>query len=74
MKILLSAIAATLVVLCVGFLIIGRPADLPVEDEPAEFDCTEMQCLALTVYYEARGSIAADKAAVADVVINRSRL
>ena len=31
----------------------------------------EVQCMALNVYYEARGSNLADKAAVADVVLNR---
>src|SRR6056300_547378 len=31
----------------------------------------EAQCLALNIYYEARGSNLADKAAVADVVLNR---
>ena len=33
----------------------------------------EMYCLALNVYYEARGSNLADQAAVADVVLNRVR-
>lgn len=32
----------------------------------------ELNCLALNIYYEARGSNLADKAAVADVVINRT--
>tara|TARA_B110000503_G_scaffold122270_1_gene186686 strand:- start:468 stop:974 length:507 start_codon:yes stop_codon:yes gene_type:complete len=32
----------------------------------------EMECLALNIYYEARSSNFADKAAVADVVINRT--
>ena len=31
----------------------------------------QVQCMALNVYYEARGSNLADKAAVADVVLNR---
>ena len=31
----------------------------------------EVQCMALNIYYEARGSNLADKAAVADVVLNR---
>lgn len=35
-------------------------------------DDAEIECLALNIYYEARGSNLADKAAVADVVINRS--
>jgi spore germination cell wall hydrolase CwlJ-like protein len=33
----------------------------------------EFQCLALNIYYEARGSNLADKAAVADVVLNRTQ-
>jgi spore germination cell wall hydrolase CwlJ-like protein len=36
------------------------------------FSDADYQCLALNIYYEARGSNLADKAAVADVVINRS--
>jgi spore germination cell wall hydrolase CwlJ-like protein len=32
----------------------------------------QLQCLSLNIYYEARSSNLADKAAVADVVINRS--
>ena len=36
------------------------------------FNHEEANCLALNVYYEARSSNLADKAAVADVVINRS--
>ena len=36
------------------------------------FEDTEATCLALNVYYEARGSNLADKAAVADVVLNRT--
>lgn len=32
----------------------------------------QINCLALNIYFEARGSSLADKAAVADVVINRS--
>ena len=31
----------------------------------------QVQCMALNIYYEARGSNLADKAAVADVVLNR---
>lgn len=38
----------------------------------SEFNKEESHCLALNVYYEARSSNLADKAAVADVVINRS--
>lgn len=36
-------------------------------------DEAETECLALNIYYEARSSNLADKAAVADVVINRSQ-
>ncbi len=36
------------------------------------FEDKEAICLALNVYYEARGSNLADKAAVADVVLNRT--
>lgn len=33
----------------------------------------QFECLALNIYYEARGSNLADKAAVADVVLNRTQ-
>jgi|TARA_R110002074_G_scaffold114847_3_gene245529 spore germination cell wall hydrolase CwlJ-like protein len=36
-------------------------------------DHPEEKCLALNIYFEARGSILADKAGVADVVMNRVR-
>jgi len=36
-----------------------------------EIQYPQHQCLALNIYYEARGSNLADKAAVADVVLNR---
>lgn len=36
-------------------------------------DEAEIECLALNIYYEARGSNLADKAAVADVVMNRTQ-
>ena len=35
------------------------------------FNTQEMTCLAMNIYYEARGSNLADKAGVADVVLNR---
>lgn len=35
------------------------------------FNAQETECLALNIYYEARGSNLADKAGVADVVLNR---
>ena len=36
------------------------------------FEDTEATCLALNIYYESRSSNLADKAAVADVVLNRT--
>tara|TARA_B110000977_G_C10855209_1_gene407423 strand:+ start:203 stop:739 length:537 start_codon:yes stop_codon:yes gene_type:complete len=41
-------------------------------EETREEERKQTHCLALNVYYEARSSNLADKAAVADVVINRS--
>lgn len=38
-----------------------------------EFDFKEIRCLAKNIYFEARNSTVADKAATADVVINRVR-
>ena len=35
------------------------------------YDAEEVECLALNIYYEARSSNLADKAGVADVVLNR---
>ena len=46
--------------------------NLNITNAIADFNKEEAHCLALNVYYEARSSNLADKAAVADVVINRS--
>lgn len=57
--------------------------EIPVFDNPiigmstttkkTEFDLKEIRCLALNIYFEARSSNLADKAATADVVMNRTR-
>jgi len=49
------------------------PVFATVTNEQRLADEAELECLALNIYYEARGSNLADKAAVADVVINRSQ-
>ena len=58
-----------------GTMLVGgvtAPIYAQSQSEDREFQKQEMQCLALNIYYEARSSNLADKAAVADVVINRS--
>ena len=58
-----------------GAMIIGglaAPIYAQSEETNREFLMQEERCLALNIYYEARSSNLADKAAVADVVINRS--
>ena len=48
---------------------VASPA--PAQNFELEKLFPEVQCLALNIYYEARGSNLADQAAVADVVMNR---
>lgn len=48
---------------------VASPA--PAQNFELEKLFPQVQCMALNVYYEARGSNLADKAAVADVVLNR---
>jgi len=43
----------------------------PIVAAENAFDTQEHECLAMNIYYEARGSNLADKAGVADVVLNR---
>ena len=56
-------------IIAVMLLFVSGPASAQNFDLIKEFP--EVQCMALNVYYEARGSNLADKAAVADVVLNR---
>jgi N-acetylmuramoyl-L-alanine amidase len=49
------------------------PVYATVQHENRLADQAETECLALNIYYEARSSNLADKAAVADVVINRTQ-
>ncbi len=59
----------------------GRPDELVIVDQqevesqvyPTLIDNRQAHCLALNVYYEARGSNLADMYAVSDVVLNRVR-
>ena len=53
----------------VMLLFVARPA--PAQNFELEKLFPQVQCMALNVYYEARGSNLADRAAVADVVLNR---
>ena len=58
-----------------GAMIIGgltAPIYAQSQETNREFLEQEEQCLALNIYYEARSSNLADKAAVADVVLNRA--
>ena len=48
---------------------VASPA--PAQNFELEKLFPQVQCMALNVYYEARGSNLADRAAVADVVLNR---
>ena len=50
-------------------LFVASPA--PAQNFELEKLFPQVQCMALNVYYEARGSNLADRAAVADVVLNR---
>ena len=63
MKNLISAILT-------GSLILGSITVAFAEVEKRA-SAEELRCLALNIYYEARGSNLADKAGVADVVLNR---
>lgn len=51
---------------------IAAPMYAESQETNRQFLVEEQQCLALNIYYEARGSNLADKAAVADVVLNRT--
>jgi spore germination cell wall hydrolase CwlJ-like protein len=44
-----------------------------VAKQPTKTVAEDLKCLALNIYHESRGSNLADKAAVADVVINRKK-
>lgn len=49
----------------------GVAAPIVADAQQRSFIAEEAQCLALNIYYEARGSNLADKAGVADVALNR---
>lgn len=53
-----------------GTLIVGGIATAAAEIEKGIHE-QQLECLAMNIYYEARGSNLADKAGVADVVLNR---
>lgn len=55
-----------------GTLMIGGVvAPIKAQSLEKQFNAEEHQCLSMNIYYEARGSNLADKAGVADVVLNR---
>lgn len=55
-----------------GALILGGvTAPIYASSQENAFNTQEHECLAMNIYYEARGSNLADKAGVADVVLNR---
>ena len=55
-----------------GALIVGGiSAPIYAKNIEDKFSAQEHECLAMNIYYEARGSNLADKAGVADVVLNR---
>lgn len=57
-----------------GAAIVGLSASGSTFTPPVEtYDTTELRCLALTIYFEARGEPDAGKRAVGHVVINRMR-
>jgi spore germination cell wall hydrolase CwlJ-like protein len=78
-----SVIAYTAVAMCliafIAFMFSWQSSDTLSGDksykESADlnkFNAKEVNCLALNIYFEARGSNLADKIAVADVVMNRT--
>ena len=56
-----------------SLLIGGVVAPIQAKSIEDKFKAEELRCLAMNIYYEARGSNLADKAGVADVVLNRVR-
>lgn len=49
----------------------GQPVFVDPEATVRDYNKNEVECLALNIYHESRGSIFADRVAVADVVLNR---
>jgi spore germination cell wall hydrolase CwlJ-like protein len=47
--------------------------ELEIQVPNAKYNADALHCLALNIYFEARGSNLADKVAVADVVVNRKK-
>jgi spore germination cell wall hydrolase CwlJ-like protein len=82
LKSILSAYAVVLAIIAVIVLLTASIVLLPSSNLPTikfgeskdlnNFDAREVNCLALNIYHEARGSNLADKIAVADVVMNRT--
>jgi spore germination cell wall hydrolase CwlJ-like protein len=59
---------------CIGLFSILQKKDVQVVQQPVELTAKEYPqefCLAQNIYHEARGSTLADRAAVADVTLNR---
>ena len=52
-------------------LVAGVTAPIYAQSQEEQFNAEERKCLAMNIYYEARGSNLADKAGVSDVVLNR---
>lgn len=63
-KLIVSTIASTA-------LLVGVVVPLHAQNSEYYYSEKEHKCLAMNIYYEARGSNVADKVAVADVVLNR---
>lgn len=56
----------------VGVSAIAEGSSSPIKDRGGVYiDAEQINCLSLNIYYEARSSNLADKAGVADVVLNR---
>jgi spore germination cell wall hydrolase CwlJ-like protein len=84
LKSILSAYAAVLIivttiVLLIAYIVFSPSSNIALSKgkftesiDLNNFNAKEVNCLALNVYYEARGSNLADKIAVADVVMNRT--
>lgn len=51
----------------------AKPLSEEIDETLRQVESENMTCLAMNIYYEARGSNLADKAGVADVVLNRVR-
>ena len=67
----LKVVLGTFLMLAASLWLIGRPAAAASSGIDATARNSELHCLALTIYFEARGESKAGKSAVGHVVMNR---